>query len=216
MNELDYIFKPYPDDIIKLDDIVVVYSDGNNWKIIPQYVLSHYVIFYDNITETINNTNKTINCTIVSCPNTDTIALYKEHLTLLSTKKSTVLSYDTNKIAHVNNTIDKDDVYRDTLRNILKQFHDCMYLHTSNDIQKTNINIINPAHGIEYTSKNIDTNGQKIIKHILISHKNKTINNVIEYIHSINDKISEKEGVIIPTTEQSWIKLFPQTKIVKL
>lgn len=74
------IFATYPPKNLKLSDPVLVYHDGNYWKIIPLALLSKYVCIYDIITEKNKEKNIVANIpvTIAFCPFTFTCAIYED------------------------------------------------------------------------------------------------------------------------------------------
>ena len=86
---------------LKFNDMVVVYNDGEKWKIVPHNVLKKCLIIYDNIYSNVDNKNKTrCCCTLTYCPYTQSVVLYNKKLILAKTqnKKNLLLDDpDTNK-----------------------------------------------------------------------------------------------------------------------
>lgn len=218
-------FRPLIPPDLKYDDIVVVYSDGEKWKIVPYRVLQKCLVIYDNMYSHINSQNKTkCCCTLTYCPYTQSIVLYNKRLLLSETqdkKNLLLLDPNTNKIISQlgDNMLIKDDVYRGTVKNMISEFRDGVYLYSDTTLNKkldTNIDSDEFIHGIEYTSKTIKKDGTQKKKYIMIIHHDKPISDVLEYIDSLYPTITEKGGIIIPSTRSTWKTYFPKTKVVVL
>ena len=219
-------FLPLIPDNLEFNDIVVIYNDGEKWKIVPYNVLKKHLILYDNIYSNLDKNNKTRqNCTLTYCPYTQSVVLYKKHLLLSdeqNDKNLLLVNPDTNQVISqlTNNTIVKDDVYRDSVKHVISEFRDSLYLHYHQhnfitDTKKLNKEKNTPIHGIEYVSKNVDKNGKQIKKHIMVLN-DKPISILLHYIDSLNPEITEKDGIIIPSTKIAWETYFPDTKVVRL
>ena len=61
--------------------------------------------------------------------------------------------------------------------------------------------------------KSFDTNNDRVYKHL--KFKNNNINKIIKYLKKISNKISEKEGTVIPTSIIVWNSFFSDSKTIK-
>jgi len=210
-------FIPSPPMNIKLSDRMVIYNNGFEWRIIPIYVLIKHRIIHDKIYYSINESNKSfVDATITYCPGTKTIVLYEANLTydsfkngitFLKDKEGNVIEQYSGKYIKSGGMVVKNDIYTSSLKQIYYEFRDCNYLHYDSKIEKVKDEW---CHVLEYRSK---SNGYNV-KHILIVSNN--IRDILNYIESLNPKITEKGGIVIPTNKKKWLEKYPKTKIIML
>ena len=102
-----------------------------------------------------------------------------------------------------------------TLDHSLKYFSDCIYLKTHNEDYLRNSVLCEKifTHGIIFTSKDIDNEGNSKLKtSLIIGNFDKTI----RWFQNFSSAMSEKNTIIIPTEKKAWIKKYPDTVVIKL
>lgn len=216
-------FIPYPHNNICSTDVVIAYSNNKIWKIIPLYVLQKHLIVHDKLYVESDDIDTVIDISIIYSPYSNSISLFEKHLEIKAKDNDIILVDDNNElISYVDGMYIKTkkmlirgDVYISKLHKILYEFRDCLYLKYD-DIIDHNIKINNYGHGLLYTSKDLDENNNSVIKYIFIESKSYNIKNVLEYIESLEPKISQKNGIVIPSFKSSWIDKYPDTKIKKI
>ncbi|QKF94233.1 hypothetical protein QKU48_gp0775 [Fadolivirus algeromassiliense] len=191
---------------VSLKDIVILYNNGKEWKVIPLYVMQMYPIIHDKYYQ-INKNDIQLenNITIYMCPYTLYSSvyfsklipfnkLYNNNLTLLDEDDKNILLIPiTNTYLSLSNNIiinkytRKNDVKIMTLRNAITNYPDCRFINT------TQINKIDPLVTENYINDN------KILfhhNHYSNKYNSKQLIHIIEYISKKQDKY--KYTIIIP------------------
>ena len=132
---------------IKLSEVVLVYTNGKKWKIVPLSVLVRYPVIYDKYYDR-QETNKgkyiVSDISVTYCPYTGTGVVYygKYKPTNKIVNGNMVLSDDTHEIVQltgkqINNKnsplIRRDEVRIMIMRNALSKYPDALYLHRDFD-----------------------------------------------------------------------------------
>lgn len=137
------------EDYLQLSDVVLVYSDGKNWKVVPMKVAEKYPIMRDVY---FDNNQKASDITFTFCPHTLSSVIYfgkyssivnevyKNNMTIVNEKTPDLMviqmsgkTYSknggNNSKTLVENFIRKNEVKIMTLRNVIGIYTDCVYLY---------------------------------------------------------------------------------------
>lgn len=155
----DPIFTSIIPEDLTLDDIVLTYNNGKNWKIIPIDILLKYPIIHDTYYDQTNTRNGKLissNITLVFSPYSfasiiyfskiiPTNELYKDNLVLITSDGN----YKFNQLEHIiysksgeriNKFIRRHEAKIMIMRNVMNKYPDCFYLDTKS--YKNNIEMI--------------------------------------------------------------------------
>ncbi len=165
INTTDYKFMPDHDMTIKLNDQVMIYNSGTDWKIIPLIIALSYPIIYDTHT----TEEAVYDVTIALCPITLRTAKFKgiftfstyTGITMILQEKGTdnLLPIDSGHKIDEKFLIEankRSEVKITTLRNALILAPDMLYMITNKNIK------INPIIELDYYSDNKDINGKSV------------------------------------------------------
>lgn len=159
------IFLDNANDDTKLSDIVILYSDGDKWKVIPLFIINQYPIIHDKYHEISNKSVNTITpisiyvCpyTLYSCIYFDTYTpnnkIYNNNIVCINDSDNTmiipILSQVYQNGVITNTYIRKSEVKIMTLKNAISLFPDCLFMDTK-IIPK-----VKPIVDNEYLSNNV-------------------------------------------------------------
>lgn len=200
------IWKAYPP--AELDEIMFLYYENNKCKVIPFSIFYKFPIIHDKV-------NKT---TICFCRATKSVSAIKGLFNVK--KKEPVLILEDNdknefNILQKNKTIVRYESYVCTLDECLLNFNDCIYLTPQQNIPSLYNTFIEPIFhiGVIYNSKQMDKNGIHIQKKILLKGNFK---NILKWISRNKSAISEKNGLIIPTSYKGWNSIHHKFEYIEL
>lgn len=197
-----------------LDDIVIVYNDGQNWKIVPLQTIMQYPVIHDIYYEEINNgknnghfkESNVVNISIIVCPYTlYSVVLFGTYVPINKIFFSNIIIknkindnniyvpilnnlYSMNTGELIEKNIRKDEVRIMTVRNILAKYPDCLFIDTKK-IDTNKSKIVDESY----------YNGRDILYPVLnyndVYHP-KTLIYIIEYMSKKTGKY--KYTVIVP------------------
>tara|TARA_Y100000780_G_C13677873_1_gene414869 strand:- start:1251 stop:1874 length:624 start_codon:yes stop_codon:yes gene_type:complete len=175
------------------DDFVIIYFDGLNHKI----VLLDYIIKNTIINDVFYKDKKPFDVTLTYCKYNKLFVLYKNKLSYRYKKNQLYLvnkEHDENDKHNEFKQIDNNHYKFECLimyfEQALKTYNDPLYLTIKNKSSKSNYKI---SYLIEYLTT--QTNNINDKKYILI--RNKKFNNYEKYFDTNEDKIREKNGIIL-------------------
>ena len=189
-------FLPISPSDMNLLDLVAVYNDGRNWKVIPIDILTRYVVFYDKHFDKIKNKkgeNIVSDISITFCPYTFAAVIYfKKYAPTNKLYRGNIVLKDLEDGLLVpqiigNKFVRKKEIKLMTLRNVISNFPDCSYFNN-------NIDKLPRIVSDEYiTNKDVDV----LVDNINSKYHPKTLVYGIEY-KSIDTTINDyKYSVII-------------------
>lgn len=212
---------------INLHDIVIVYFDGKKYKIIDKKITDQFFIIRDTFYEQNYQTKNeifTLDISLTVCPYTSTAIVYfdKYELAGYTCNNNMVIQRDNDFVVQLTGSTNSNKIIRRTdakimtFRNAISIYPDCLYLQFD-DLISDNKNIKDKLiYGIEYISSNdIATKKHSCI----IGKKNEYDykNSGYEYyFESMRDELRRKSALVIPTSYNTWLKFYPDTKIIKL
>lgn len=203
------------DNKILLKDIVIIYNNGNEWRVISLDIIQMYPIIHDKYYQIEkNNTQQIVPITVYICPYTlysvvyfgefiSNNKVYNNNLTLIDKNNDDILLIPIlNQFRSITNdtlirqSIRKNEVRIMTLRNAITQYPDCQF------IDSKHIHKIDPLVDINYI-----TNDQILfnLKSYSNKYKAKQLIYVIEYISKKQN--GYKYTILIPKNNS-----FDQTK----
>jgi hypothetical protein len=180
-----------------LDDVVVAYNDGRNWKIIPLSIMTIYPFVHDVYYEEINSNNRivesnAIDVTVMVCPYTlYSIVLFGKYKPINKIFNGNLIVdaiedeqnmyipilnnfYSKSNGDLVKNFVRKQEVKIMTLRNILTKYPDFLFIDSSKiNIKKEKL--VEPEYYVNYDLKYFTSKYNS-------SFHPKTLVYVIEYI----------------------------------
>lgn len=228
-------FKSSPSKSLTLKDIVAIYRDGKNYKIIPLSIANKQIVIYDNYHDkTYQNKGKLSAITFTYCPYTSSAVVYFGKYSLYKEKKNKnniilqdndnkdrlliqltgdIIHADTGKLINID--IRKTEVKLMTFRNAVSKYPDALYLHSKNKeepvILKEKI-----VYGIEYELPDKDF----IKKYSVIIGKDDGIDYIKsaydKYFNAMYEKVIEKGGFVTPCYLSAWLSFHPETKQIVL
>jgi hypothetical protein len=241
----DPIYLPYPSTTIQLSDNMIVFNNGNKWKVIPLDIMKQFPLVYDKVYDKIIGSDSiTTDITISFCPISYTTIIYEGNWTISDIKNNNIVikNKKTNKTINQHPTtissIRKWEANIFPLRYVLSDHPDCEHLHF--DLNKTNSpkfniknykyleqkltdsitnSVIDPKtliYGLIYKSSKLPD--YKYMALVPSDHTAKTVISpkLFKYLDSNEQQIREKGGFIVPCLWFVWISLHPTTKIVKI
>jgi hypothetical protein len=210
-NIIDPNFSKISPNKLKLNDPVIVYSNGINWKIVPLQIMFQYHtindIYYDNNSFKDGNYIKS-DITVVFCPYSLMTSYYFEKLHVsnfthdnsLLFKKTDNTNYLISQVFDIffslsdkkfsDEYVRKNEVKIMTFRNALSSFPDSLYIH--------NVNIIKDSLPKSYKSNDLiyyPINDLKYDKYKLHNFHHKTVVYGIKYISKTDN--TNKYSMII-------------------
>ena len=167
-------FIPIPPECIDYNDLVIVYNDGIDWKLIPIKVLNMYPIIYDYYYEKIhlnrssqNTKEKKIFISITYCPFSRTLRIlkgkfrlsgeiYKNNIILVDDDENKIIQLS-GKYVNTSKTLFTYEVNMIEFSKSLKSYQDIMYLSTMKNreayVSKNYLNDDHPQFPLNATSK---------------------------------------------------------------
>lgn len=183
----------------KLTDIMFVYHNGVSHKAISCKVFNKNITIYDDP------------ITIVYCKQDNTFVAYTGSYTFVDDMN---ISDSTNTYHYLVNNLQKHNIQCMKMRDLITMYPDVKFVDMPN---KTNsCNLTQLVYGIEYISSKTGK-----YKHAMLINSqygtNKNINNnFIKYFNKMNDKLKSKSSVLIVTTKDTWLRNYPDSKIIKI
>lgn len=211
LNKLSW--KGYP--LGDLSKIVVVYFASKYWKVVPFNVLEEYPLLYD------KTDGETV--TVARCPISNTICVLNGKFSVKQKKPHLVLQDSDNCVYDVIKGRLNDECepvmifecYVCSVNESLQYFKDCLYLTLDKEPADIHNELCDSvySYGIRYRSKQFDDKGIDSKKTILVTGSFKDIK---KWLNNNSSSITEKNGVIIPTSTPYWMSVFPNSKHIKL
>jgi hypothetical protein len=209
-------YSAYP--TISLDSKVIAFDAGIRWHVIPLDIMQKHPIIYDKL---MDKTNKEVDVSITRCPYTSTIVIYEGKMKLGDTENNNIiLKKNGSNIQQLTGECSKKngncfvrrwEAYVMTLSNVLHELTDCEYLINETDGDTIcEIDTSDEMVGLSYESSDINI-GQKyfaIVSDDFIKIK--------EYISQFHEKMTKKNGFLIPTRIDTWMSFHPDSKKIKL
>lgn len=185
LNSSDWTVYPATD----LDKLYVLYKK-DRWRAIPLDMLIEHNIIRDTDTS------------IMYCSQTGGVVVTDNNL--VKNKPSNILT---------DNSLILRECYVSSIDTILScdRITDVEFLKYSQETNTKNGGGVNYVFGIRYESKNLSKNGVREIKTILYK---KDLSSLMKYLERFSSAASEKSIVVIPTSESSWISVYPQSLII--
>jgi hypothetical protein len=210
---------------LELSDKVVAYSCGFMWKIIKLDTMKNRIILHDKY---VNNTDS-IDITLVLCPISLYSCTFTGILKYIEHRNDIMILEDKDEqFEIIDDSRNKYEVFIGNLSSIILLFPDAKSINIKNNI---NLNIKIPVsepnsktlvYLIAYKSKH---QKDKIKKYIIIGNDvNKNSESgydlrkskLIEYLISVRDKITERNGYIVPILLDYAKIYFPSSKYINL
>lgn len=238
------VYHPYTSDEYKLDQPVIIYNNGNNWRIVSKDIMDIYPIIYDKY---FDNSKKVVDISITYCPFSGSSIAYFDKYNLSTKvhnnnimlyKKATNntigdeviqqlsgITYSLSTGELLTNFIQKHEVRLTTLKIALTSYPDAQFLHFTPKLKKLkgvfSVAITSSrfkpkelVYGIEYKSKDIE---KPDYKYTCIVHNGSYDTSKIEdYMKAMGDKLREKASVIIPSYWAAWYAFHPNTKVISV
>lgn len=187
----DYSFEPQEQYNLNLEDHVILYNSGNEWKIIPLDIMLSYPIIYDNYA----HEDEKYDISIILCPVTLRGSAFKEKFTfshydeyrMILRGDNDLIPIDLNYKINDNLIIQENkriEIKIMTLRNAIIYAPDAVYMKCNKKIKS----IIN----IKYYSNNKDINDNELEESLI--HP-KTLVYIVKY--SSNTTKEEKYAILV-------------------
>jgi Fe-S-cluster containining protein len=224
---------------------VLTYSNGDKFKIVPLDIMIRQPLIYDKYYDNTSEDDKNVisDITITFCPFSKTAVIYfglfemtnkiynnniilcsKIYPTLLITQLDGRAYSSDNYSQSLEFSVRKGEAKIMSLRNAITTLPDCSFFKSTKNILDIypvkELTDFQSVYGIEYISSNV-INTSNVEKTAIIIPKTKTgwdiqKNGFKKYMDTMIDKIREKGGMLIPTTEKTWLLFHPDSKKIEL
>lgn len=229
---------------IDLGDPIIVYSNGDQYRVVPLELFTKTPLIYDQYFDKIRKKNKNIisDITIAFCPFSMssvvyfgryelTNNLYQNNLVMRDVKNSDHLVtqldgkiYSETDNIRIFERLRKGEAKIMTLRNAITSLPDCTFLQETKEIRDQEpIPLKNKSqivYGLEYLSSRVENSeDNKYTAIVPKDGKNKydiQKNGIKDYLDGMIEKIREKGGIIVPSSEEAWLQFHPDSKKLEL
>jgi len=237
-------FMQYPPPYMNIDDLALVFSDGQRWKVIGLTDVYQYPVIYD-----IHQENKIKDIiSITFCPFLHSAVIYfDEWIPLKETHNNNIilqLSKNRNIKIHQlsgkftndshpdDNVIRKNEVVIMKVKNVIKNYPDCLYLNSKKSIKHIIPNnylksdkIIYPLSSKpdgRYSSKRLVYGVINSISNepsVIVGHNGKYDFDEAGYQDYFDEHIKEIKdngGFIVPALWFGWIAFYPDSNVIPI
>ena len=191
----------------KLSDIMLVYHNGLTHKAVSCKVFDKNMTIYDDP------------LTIVFCKTTGTFIVYNGKYEfiddILLGNSSIKFDHMIGKTLDSNNIIQKHNIQVMRLTDLITMYPDVKFIDLPNKLTKCSLSN-NFVYGIEYISSKTGKYKHAILINKEYGTKNNINKNFIRYFNKMNDKLKSKSSILVITCQDSWLKYYPNSKIIKI